>query len=514
MQTISIPADAAGTELLAYLRTRGVAVPAPCGGHGKCGKCRVRVIRGSFRTRDGQALLPDNDGYILACRAVCTGEAALAVPDSGGDGLTAFSASSETVQPQTSPATGIALDIGTTTLAAAYVKDGRIEARVSCLNPQQSYGADVISRIEACKNGMLYAMRDCLTDAVRSLVEDLTAQTGHADTLTAAGNTTMLHIFCGVSPEGMGAYPFTPAFLDARTLPGDAFCLPVGSVTVLPSVSAFVGADITAGMHVCGLGSADAPRLLCDFGTNGEMALDTGKTRGNRLLVTSTAAGPALEGANISCGTGGVRGAVTRVCTDPDGTLVYKTIGDGAAHGICGCGLVDLIASLRASETIDETGYLEDDPYRLCGRHKTMSGTAGISETPVSLTQKDVREMQLAKSAMRAGMEALLAEAGMDPETFVRAGGKVCIAGGLGYYLDPQSAACIGLLPEPFVRDPGTVATMGNTTLAGAVEVLRAPSVLVELSALALRCETVELGDSDVFRDGFVEHMLFPEIEE
>ena len=323
---------------------------------------------------------------------------------------------------------GIALDIGTTTLAAAWIHGaaGQIRATASCLNPQQAYGADVISRIEAANAGKLSAMQSCVIDAVRDLIEKLSIapETVRELPLIVSGNTTMLHLFCGVSPAGMGTYPFTPAFTEARTFPGDALCLPVRSVTLLPSVSAFVGGDVAAGMFLCRFGHSDAPALLLDIGTNGEMVLDTGMADGNRLLAASTAAGPALEGANLSCGMGGVSGAVSRVGLE-GGRLFYETIGDTPARGICGCGLVDLCAYLRNVEMVDETGCLDEDPYTLSGIHKTAGGYGATGPTSVSLTQKDVRELQLAKSAIRAGMEALLDAAGTNVEAFVQAGGRV-----------------------------------------------------------------------------------------
>ncbi|MGN1444965.1 MAG: ASKHA domain-containing protein, partial [Eubacteriales bacterium] len=372
MPTILVPSSASGTRLTAFLSHQGVTISAPCGGRGVCGKCRVQVLSGQFLSHTtGKVLIPDADGYILACQAICPPEGAeIAVPDVTGDGLTvSMVTTAQAVKPSSAAggassqvpdshagvqSDGVALDIGTTTLAAARVDraTGRVLETVSCLNPQQSFGADVISRIGACKEGQLAAMQGCLLTAVRGLIRRLFPGVDAADTaadtlpdLSVAGNATMLHLFCGVSPEGMGTYPFTPAFTEARTLSGTELELPVRTVTVLPSVSAFVGGDITAGMLVCGLGQSPVPSLLLDIGTNGEMVLDTGKADGNRLIATSTAAGPALEGANISCGMGGVAGAVSRVTPGAlPGTLIYQTVGDVPACGICGCGLIDLCA--------------------------------------------------------------------------------------------------------------------------------------------------------------------------
>ena len=541
---VQIPSTAAGMVLHTYLVQAGIVLSAPCGGRGTCGKCRVQVRAGSFYSRDMAAdsgekcsIKPDADGYILACQAICPPDGAeIAVPHFSGDGLTAVhmentgsmktrAAGSLYMEPSDAMRSeigsvdghrpdGIALDIGTTTIAAALVHGatGQIRATASCLNPQQAYGADVISRIAAANDGKLSAMQSCVLGAVRDLLEKLSvdAETARSLPLVVSGNATMLHLFCGVSPAGMGTYPFTPAFTESRTVPGNALCLPVRSVTLLPSVSAFVGGDISAGMFCCHLGQSESPALLLDIGTNGEMVLDTGRAAGNRLLAASTAAGPALEGAKLSCGMGGVSGAVSRVGLE-SGRLYYETIGDAPARGICGCGLIDLCAYLPDAAVLDETGCLDEDPYTLSGIHKTADGSGAAGPTSVSLTQKDLRELQLAKSAIRAGIEALLDAAGTDIEAFVNADGRVYIAGGLGYYLSPVSAARIGLLPQRMVETPRCVVAVGNSALAGAAAVCSDPTAIGRISHLARICETIELNRSACFNEGFIEHMLFPD---
>lgn len=516
IQIIKIPSFASGEQLTSYLTRRKVYLSSPCGGRGVCGKCRVKVKSGYFVSRvNGEILKPDSEGCILSCRALCSDvDSEIEIPNFSGEGLTIADEYVEsTDEHDKAECDGVALDIGTTTIAAARVdkKSGRILRSVSCLNPQQMYGADVISRIEAAKKGQLADMRICVLDAVRTLLEQLcvTAE-APAEELVVAGNTTMLHLFCGVSPEGMGTYPFTPVFTDVKKMSGSELGLPVRNVTLMPSVSAFIGGDITAGMLVCGLGSSECPALLLDIGTNGEMVFDTGKQFGNRLIAASAAAGPALEGANLSCGIGGVDGAVSRVA-DENGKLVYRTIGDKPAKGICGCGVIDLCSVLLNNESIDETGYLEDDPYVLKGMHRTETITNAEKTTDVYLNQKDIREIQLAKSALRAGIDALLDCAGMNVDSFVKYGGRVYIAGGLGYYISPINAARVGLLPQSFVADENTVSVIGNSALSGAVKILVDSSELSHVCELAKVCTTVELNKSQKFNDGFIEYMMFPD---
>ena len=188
-----------------------------------------------------------------------------------------------------------------------------------------------------------------------------------------------------------------------------------------------------------------------------------------------------------------------------DDTLTYRTIGDAPAIGVCGCGLIALMAYLLETELMDDTGFLEDDPFVMAGVQETKEGLLPESETAVSLTQKDVREFQLAKSAIRAGFEALLDHAGFTPEEI----GHIYIAGGLGYYWDTNTAAKVGILAEEVLP---AVKAIGNSSLAGAIRCLTDPTAVETLAQYASSCESFELNKSTVFNDGFVEHMMFPEV--
>lgn len=513
---IVIPPDAAGKNLLKWLIRKGYALPADCGGRGSCGKCCVTVVKGRFYSQSSpeEELIPDQRGQILSCRALCpTEEAVIYLEDSEGDGLTNFS---DRAVFQTGGAEGfaVALDIGTTTMAAALVDrtSGRILSTQSCLNPQRSFGADVISRIAACGQGQLQELSACIREGTRKILDDFAGSFPHArpDVLVVSGNTTMLHLFAGVSPEGMGVYPFTPAFTDARAVKGEEFGLSIARVQLLPSASAFIGSDVVGGILVSGMLELDAPSVIMDIGTNGEMALFTGKKNGAQLFAASTAAGPALEGAQISCGIGGIPGAVHRVLREGS-NLEYATIGDQPPRGICGCGLLDLVAALLKGGEIDESGYLEEGEYVLEGTHVGTESRAPLgtpqSHPLLALTQQDVRELQLAKSAMRAGLEALVAHAGLELSGIE----KVFIAGGLGVHLDPVSAVRVGLLP-PEVE--GRIVPIGNSSLAGAVRCALSHSALSRMEEIANACKVVELNASSVFNEAFVEYMCFPESDE
>lgn len=491
---ITIPASASGKRLSAYLAEAGYPLNADCGGHGKCGKCRVTVVSGGFAA-DPQGLtpaIPDRNGTLLSCNAWCgEQEAVVLLPVAQGQGLTA---DTEARVAADVSGCGVALDIGTTTLAAALVRlsDGAILRTVSRLNPQKSFGADVMSRIGAVMEdeNNLHLMQKLVLDDVRLMFFELT-DGQPVPRVTVAGNPTMLHLFCGISPAGMGAYPFTPAFTDTRIVAGVELDLPADTVIILPSVSAFIGGDITAGMLAQKITDHDTPVLLVDMGTNGEMILYTGKNRGGKLYGTSTAAGPALEGAGISTGVGGISGAVCGV-TFNGISMQAQTIDNAPPVGICGSGLIDLIAVLLQRGILDETGYLEEDPFPYA--------------ESLTLTGADVRAFQLAKSALRAGLEVLCETAGLAPAELSR----IYIAGGLGYYMNIHSAVAVGLLPD---CPRSHMVSVGNTALLGAAAVLQDPALAEKISPVAADCETVELNLSPSFSDKFMEHMMFPEVD-
>ena len=476
---VNIPASAAGERLSDYLARSGYRLAGPCGGRGTCGKCRVK-------TSDGRTL--------LACRTVCPPEGLTVFFDeAAGEGLT-VEADDERI-PETC---SLALDVGTTTLALAAVdpSGGRVFAARSCLNPQHVFGADVITRIGRSGTD-LAAMQACVAEAVRDMASGLPK----AEKMTVAGNPTMLSLLAGVSPEPMGRAPFTPAFIARQTFSGQSLGLPAEEVFFLPGASAFVGADVLAGILHTGMLRETAPVLLMDVGTNGEMAVwDPAK---KKLTVTSAAAGPALEGADISCGIGGVKGAVNRVKTE-NGRFYFETVGGEEPRGLCGSGLIDLVACLLKEGYVDETGFLEDDPFVLRG-FRVKNGNAAAAETEaLTLTQKDIRALQLAKAAVRAGLETLLDVAGIPKEALSR----VYLAGGMGSYVSGLSAARIGLIPARFLP---VLKPVGNSALAGAVDALKDPAALDEIAACA---ETVALNDVPAFSDRFIDEMIFPEEEE
>ncbi|MBR2441773.1 MAG: DUF4445 domain-containing protein [Clostridia bacterium] len=473
-----------GVLLLDALVQNGYILPAPCGGNGICGKCKVQLVKGEVLHAE-----KDENGFVLACKARVIGDITLALPQEKGCGLDEFNGALLQGEKE---GLGVALDIGTTTLAACLVdlKTGAVQEKISALNPQGVYGADVLSRIDACSRGKLVSLTELIREKTVELVEKL-AKGKPIEELVVAANTTMLHLFMGVDPTPIGVAPFTPVFTAAKEIEGACLGLPTKKVRLLPSISAYVGADITAGALACEMGRG--VELLVDVGTNGELLLFDGKS----LCAASTAAGPALEGACMDCGIGGVSGAIDKVFIK-DGELAFTTVDNAPAKGICGSGYIDLIAVLMQEGLIDETGAWDEDSDS--SLLKKLDCDKFYLTSNIYLSQRDIRQFQLAKSAIRAGIETLLSIRNLTPKSL----DKLYIAGGLGYYMNVKNAAAVGLLP-PACKDKAQA--VGNTSLAGARLCLLQEGYNQKAAQIAGETQTVELSFSQTFQELYVEHM-------
>jgi len=383
---------------------------------------------------------------------------------------------------------GVALDIGTTTISARLIDLDTATPldTISEMNDQRVFGADVMSRIGAARGGRtreLFSVINWQTERIlRSLMERW--ELPKLEKLSVSGNTTMLHLFLNEDPSGMGEVPFTPVFLEERELKGEALSLSVDNVTVLPSISAFIGGDITAGLAVLDILNAEGPTLLVDIGTNGEMALFS---RGG-ILCCSTAAGPAFEGAEISCGMSGIRGAISGV-EFLNGALSVTTIGNVPPRGVCGSGLIDAVAVMLEQGIIDETGLMEH-----CPAYTLADG--------VSLNNRDIRQFQLAKSAILSGIRILCKNGGLTPLDIQ----NVYIAGSFGFFVNKKNAVKTGILPKEFL-DRMTVS--GNLSLQGAEESLASEDFLERCKQIISRCSVIDLSLDPAFMDEFAENMLF-----
>ena len=472
-----------GKNLLEALAENGFFIPAACGGRGSCGKCAVKCRKASdkdYRT-------------VLSCHTAVESDLTVLLDVQNEQGLWQVSPLSE----NTGEDVGMLLDIGTTTLAACLVDKttGEALAKASALNPQGAFGADVISRISAFGEGKGEDMRAAVVSATNRIIADFERTGVQIGDLMVVGNPTMLHLFVGVDPTGIGTYPFTPAFVDTKYFTGADIGIHAPRVRLLPSISAYLGSDVSAGILACEMNKTNETQLFMDLGTNGEIVL----AHEGKLYAASTAAGPALEGANLCCGMGGVSGAIDRVWRE-DGQLHFTTVDCAPARGICGSGLIDLIALLLDEGILDETGAFEeacDSP--LLSR---LEDDCFYVTPEVYLSQDDVRQFQLAKAAIAAGIEALTAHCGVKMSEITR----VFLAGGLGYYMSPASATRTGLLSPTLLPRTQIV---GNTALAGARLCLLDEANQAALDAIARRTETVELSFSPIFSEAYIENMGF-----
>lgn len=478
-----------GHTLLAVLRGAGYSLPAACGGRGRCGKCRVmlngipRLACKVFPQDGDQVVLPEQTGGVILTQGL---KPAAAAP--GGSGCVG------------------AVDLGTTTVVLRLydLADGKELAAVSRWNVQAPYGADVISR-------MAYTMEnegglEELSRKSREQVWEMVLQ-GMADCgrpmeqlrrVVIAGNTVMQHLFAGRPVAGMAVAPFRPDTLFERAESGMLHGIPV---YLAPCVAGYVGGDITAGLLASGLWQREGQHLFLDVGTNGEIALG-GK---DGFLCCAVASGPAFEGAGIACGMPGIDGAVSHVRYRRG--FFYDVIGGGQARGLCGSGLVDLAAELLRLGIIDSGGRLLppeeiDEELRIyVERDKDGNGLFHLTQQ-VYLTAADVRNLQLAKAAVAAGIRVLLDHQGITAEQV----DGLYLAGGFGTYMDPNSAMAIGLLPRSM---GGRLHSLGNAALAGAGTLALDEDRWAQVRDVAGRCTYLELSGRNDFAAAFGEEMIF-----
>ena len=477
-----------GVSLHNALANAGCLILSPCGGKGICKKCKVKLVSGSV-----DDTVADKDGYIFSCKAKLKEDITLEIPNNIGQGLDVV------LKPKTieeNNGYGVAIDIGTTTIAACIVDlhNGNVLNRVSCLNPQHIYGADVLSRIQSSNDGNLSNLQNLVLIKLRELIRILSCD-NDIEAIYISANTTMLHLLLGVNPQSIGVYPFTPVFTDEKVIDGTILGLPAPKIYILPSVSAYIGADIVSGVVACDMLDHNKSEMLCDIGTNGEMVL----LHQGKMCAVSTAAGPAFEGANIECGMLAIAGAISKV-RFVNQELIYETIDNTSPIGICGSGLIDLLAILLREGIIDESGSFDETNHSVL--IEMLKEDRFYITDDIYLSQKDIRQIQLAKSAIRAGIDTLLEEMALtynDLSTFY-------ISGGLAYYMNLYNAATIGLIPYEIID---MVKLVGNSSLSGALMCLLDKTCFDRAILLAKKITVRELSFSSRFQDLFVENMMF-----
>ncbi len=540
----------AGMTILQAARKAGITLEAPCNGAGTCGKCAVRVELddpADLFIHEGHRLSPAQEarGLVLSCQAEIRGDVSVHLEQREENGLQVLTGGighgaelSAFIRKRFDPALfetkvfagddllcaergdtagevyGVVADIGTTTLVVSLVDltTGKELVSLSALNPQSLHAQDVLSRIRfAGEEDGIGVMHLVLTSELNRLITRAAAKTGvdpgNVYEVVYSGNTCMLHLATATDPAPLGKYPFTPVITGGNHLPASGIGLAVakrGLLYLPPVISAYVGADITAGIIAAGLHRLPGTTLFIDIGTNGEMVL----SRDGSLTATSTAAGPAFEGMNISCGMRASVGAIEYFHAADTGVIELKTIGDAEPVGICGSGLLDIVAELVGYGVIDKRGRLAPPgsggtpgfmDERLTREHGKV--IFRISDN-VYLSQKDVRQVQLAKGAIRAGISILLQEKGIEADMVDR----VLIAGSFGCHLRERSLLALGLLPGEFA---GKVEFVGNTARSGGEALLLNTGLRLELEGLVPDIEVVELTARKDFDRVFMDAMGF-----
>lgn len=592
------------------LQSEGIRLSFPCGGNGRCGKCRGKFVCGAPKASEqDRRFLSETEiesGVRLLCRCVLTENCEIVIDDAeeaisaetielskGGTSDSSISPLIKSVSTHNAPLTttdsenqvesindsygkyGIAIDIGTTTIAMALVKidadninvnsddntanadtgnkaQSMVVDTISGINHQRQYGADVISRISAASEqgkDTAVKLRETIINDIEELITKLLVRNdlyikneveinGNYESkkeskcdalrnlcgITICGNTTMLHLLRGYDVSGLGKYPYEAQSLEIeemtfdKIIGDDTYQLPEctehnenkirkdsilhnTSVTILPGFTAFVGADILSGIYALDITNSNKKSLFVDLGTNGEIAYWNGK----ELKVTSTAAGPVFEGGGISCGVASVPGAISHVTITPPYEVKVQTIADEEPIGLCGTGVLEAISELIKLGIVDKTGLLADEFFE-----KGFPLAKGTSKDIV-ITQQDIRNVQLAKAAIYAGIKTILD--GDTPDI-------VYLAGGFGTNIDIKKIMNLGMFPLDF---GGKIVAKGNTALKGCIKFIEesqasekgdsdskaSATTRNKLEQIRALSKEVVLAEADAFDEEYIEAMNF-----
>lgn len=470
-QQVNIEADHGG-NLLQVLRCAGVRMDAPCGGNGRCGKCRVLV--------DGAEQ--------LACQTTVCQDMTVTLPQELPMKILAQGAYDPAANGK---GYALAFDIGTTTLAGFLMFDGRQIGQVSRPNPQAAFGADVVSRIQGALKGHMDRLtgliREALTEITLELCQEAAIAAEEIKTVCIVGNPAMQQIFLGILPDNLAKIPFSPILTQGETRAARDYlpCCKKAKLLIVPNISGFVGADTVACVLATKLDQEEVLTLLVDIGTNGEMVLGNR----HRMVACSTAAGPALEGANISCGMTARPGAIDHVWLE-DEKFQWSVIGGGQATGICGSGLVDAVAAALDAGMLNQRGKI-----------LTESGVIPLAGD-LFLTQEDIRQVQLAKGAIAAGIRLMAAHLSVPLEE-IR---QVYLAGAFGSFLRKASACRIGLLP-PVLEEK--IQAVGNGAGSGAQWIAADEGMLARAQQIREQTEHLDLATLPRFPREFAKMMMF-----
>lgn len=464
-----------GDTLLSVLRGAGLTVDAPCGGEGRCGKCRVTV----------------GGKEVLSCRTVVDRDMTVTLPGKHMQNILTDGIAFTQAAAFEHDGYLLAFDIGTTTVVGYLLNGDKELASTSLANPQVAFGADVVSRIRQGMQGQMALMTNSIQGCLEALTLTLCTDAGilpsQVSIVSVVGNPAMQQLLLGLPLENLAKVPFAPVLTQAKSIPAKGI-LPLwenAKLLIVPDISGFIGADTVACILATGMDTAEEMTLLVDIGTNGEMVL--GNRRG--MVACSAAAGPALEGAGIRFGMRGQTGSIDHVWRE-EGMLRCSVIGGGTALGICGSGLVDAVAAAL------DAGWLN-------GRGKILTEDRRIRLTEaIYLTQEDIRQVQLAKGAIAAGIRLMADHMGIPLQDIQ----TVYLAGAFGTYMDPGSACRIGLLPKELEN---RITAVGNAAGSGAKLLARSLDPLAHTQKIVAGTEALNLSALPGFPRCFARNMRF-----
>ena len=468
------------------MKQLGVSFYRPCGGIGKCLSCAVRFVYGAPEiTHDDERALDFSEmrnGWRLGCKSLITKDCKIQVP---------ASLVSEIISPEIQDIDNelpvdktniaIAVDIGTTTIAVAVVdlRTGKILRQVNATNSQTKFGADVMTRIKAAIDGHSQELMDSVQSDLVQVGNKILGEDFQAHRIVFSANTTMTHLFLKYPVDGMATFPFVPYNTDSIN-----FVTNYKDVFFMPAISAFIGGDIVSGLYYIKKKKNDEPFILADLGTNAELVLYDGE----KYWCTSASAGPALEGANLSCGVASIRGAINHVQITSD-KVKFTTIGGEKPIGICGSGIIDLIFELYRNGIIDDGGLLQDQ-YADTGYPVTEN---------ITITGEDIQQVLLAKSAIYSAIILLIKEAKMDMADIKH----LYVSGGLGASIGVWSAAGINIFPKELIKKFESV---GNSSLLGDIAYIQEPDQET-LTAIKENSRIVYMAGNPEFEELFLENL-------
>lgn len=469
-----------GSTLMSVLQSNRVFLDSPCGGNGTCKKCKVIA----------------NGKEVLACQTIVDCDMTVELPENTclhvlQEGI----CGKQNINPE-APGYLLAFDIGTTSVVCFLLdpEKGTELAKSSMMNPQAAFGADVISRIQSALHGSLAQETEAIRQGMSSLIQTVCREAGitpeEIGVVSVVGNPAMQQIFLGICPSNLTEIPFAPVLTEAKTVPCQKYLsiCPNALLLIVPDISGYIGADTMGCLLATELYQKEELTLLVDIGTNGELVLGNK----NRMLACSTAAGPALEGANLQFGMRGTKGAIDHVQLE-NGRLTYSVIGNGEARGICGSGIIDAISAGLDMGLLNRRG-------RILNESHTFALTQHIY-----LTQDDIRQVQLAKGAIHAGISLMTKQLGLHITDIQ----KVLLAGAFGSHLNPKNACRIGLLPEEL---RSRIIPVGNAAGSGAKMLACDKHLLPLTQQLAKDITFIELANLDEFPKTFAKSMNFQEV--